>query len=657
MPLARRLAARYAGGAEPFDDLVQVASVGLVKALDRFDPERGTAFSTFAVPTILGELKRHFRDRGWSVHVPRDVQERILKVERAMAELPAKLGHSPTIQEIGHASGPRTRRSWRPCTPPRATTPFRWTRPRRWVMATSPGPLRDRIGSEDLSFETVEYGEAIGPVLQEISERDRKVLHLRFVEDMTQSEIADRVGVSQMHVSRILRATVEKLRQRIPQGGALAGGTSKTRNSAASPSGVSPLATSIVLARLVSEPAPGTFISAIRRSPAPSTSGPTRTSSVPSPSLMKIPTRPSEKSPSPDAETASPRRTVSASRSTGELGTGRQGAHHPGEHRPHRRARCERDGKLAGGLDRHSVVGGLRRDIAEADRRAAAPAGSTADLEAVREGRDQGEPEPERRLAFVRAGVEAVPLVGDRDFELVLVWNGADVKWTGFVLVGVQDDVVARLGDHGLQVGYPGAGEAERLAKSGDRLANHHHVLGGGGKGELESALCHAGDFPESFVTSEKASSLSACTGSSARRPVTSSTRFTASAPFAWNTAKPISASARTSARVEDRAEDGRVDERGGGEVDHRGGALIQQRHRAAAGESARCSSHARQKWSALLLLLRSARAQAPPSAHWRSYLDWRSLKPPARTRLPLSAYHQHGPVRELNELVRASRR
>jgi RNA polymerase sigma factor (sigma-70 family) len=149
MPLARRLAARYAGGAEPFDDLVQVASVGLVKAIDRFDPERGTAFSTFAVPTILGELKRHFRDRGWSVHVPRDVQERILKVERAMAELPAKLGHSPTVQEI--------------------------------------------------------------------SDRDRKVLHLRFVEDMTQSEIAERVGVSQMHVSRILRATIEKLRQQIPE--------------------------------------------------------------------------------------------------------------------------------------------------------------------------------------------------------------------------------------------------------------------------------------------------------------------------------------------------------------------------------------------------------------------------------------------------------
>jgi RNA polymerase sigma-B factor len=217
MPLARRLAARYAGGAEPFDDLVQVASVGLVKAIDRFDPARGTAFSTFAVPTILGELKRHFRDRGWSVHVPRDVQERILKVERAMSELPAKLGHSPTVQEIAErieATDEEVLEAMHAAQGHHAVS----------LDATStlgdgdePGPLRDRIGEEDLAFETVEYGEAIGPVLQEISERDRKVLHLRFVEDLTQSEIAEQVGVSQMHVSRILRATVEKLRQRIPE--------------------------------------------------------------------------------------------------------------------------------------------------------------------------------------------------------------------------------------------------------------------------------------------------------------------------------------------------------------------------------------------------------------------------------------------------------
>ena len=219
MPLARRLASRYAGGAEPFDDLLQVASVGLVKAIDRFDPDRGTAFSTFAVPTILGELKRHFRDRGWSVHVPRDVQERILKVEKAMAELPAKLGHTPTVQEIGQrieATDEQVLEAMHAAQGHHAVS----------LDATSsmgdgdePAPLRDRIGEEDLSFNTVEYGEAIGPVLKEISERDRTVLHLRFVEDMTQSEIAERVGVSQMHVSRILRATVDKLRQQIPEEG------------------------------------------------------------------------------------------------------------------------------------------------------------------------------------------------------------------------------------------------------------------------------------------------------------------------------------------------------------------------------------------------------------------------------------------------------
>jgi RNA polymerase sigma-B factor len=218
MPLARRLAARYAGGAEPFDDLVQVASVGLVKAIDRFDPVRGTAFSTFAVPTILGELKRHFRDRGWSVHVPRDVQERILKVEKALAELPAKLGHSPTVQEIGQriqATDEEVLEAMHAAQGHHAVS----------LDATSsmsdgeePGPLKDRIGAEDLSFDTVEYGEAIGPVLAQISERDRVVLHLRFVEDMTQSEIAERVGVSQMHVSRILRATIERLRKQVPEG-------------------------------------------------------------------------------------------------------------------------------------------------------------------------------------------------------------------------------------------------------------------------------------------------------------------------------------------------------------------------------------------------------------------------------------------------------
>ena len=216
MPLARRLASRYTGGAEPFDDLVQVASVGLVKAIDRFDPERGTAFSTFAVPTILGELKRHFRDRGWSVHVPRDVQERILKVERATAELPSRLGRAPTIRDIGERIEATDEQVLEAMHAAQGHHAISLDSTSTSGDGDEPAPLRDRIGGEDLSFETVEYGEAIAPVLKEISERDREVLRLRFVEDMTQSEIADRVGVSQMHVSRILRATIDKLRARIP---------------------------------------------------------------------------------------------------------------------------------------------------------------------------------------------------------------------------------------------------------------------------------------------------------------------------------------------------------------------------------------------------------------------------------------------------------
>ncbi len=215
MPLARRLASRYAGGAEPYDDLVQVASVGLVKAIDRFDPERGTAFSTFAVPTILGELKRHFRDRGWSVHVPRDVQERILKVERALAELPARLGRAPTVSDIAERLGVSDEQVLEAMHASQGHHAVSLDASSSLGDADEPAPLGDRIGADDLGFDTVEYGAAIEPTLRAISERDRMVLHLRFVEDLTQSEIAEQVGVSQMHVSRILRATLDKLREAV----------------------------------------------------------------------------------------------------------------------------------------------------------------------------------------------------------------------------------------------------------------------------------------------------------------------------------------------------------------------------------------------------------------------------------------------------------
>ena len=218
MPLARRLASRYSGGAEPFDDLVQVASVGLVKAIDRYEPERGTAFSTFAVPTILGELKRHFRDRGWSIHVPREVQERILKVERALAELPARLGRAPTVDDIAEKLGVSTEQVLEAMHASQGHHAVSLDASPAMGDGEEPAPLRERIGSEDVGYDTVEYGVAIEGALSEVSERDREILHLRFVEDLTQSEIAERVGISQMHVSRILRATLDDLRSAVAEG-------------------------------------------------------------------------------------------------------------------------------------------------------------------------------------------------------------------------------------------------------------------------------------------------------------------------------------------------------------------------------------------------------------------------------------------------------
>jgi RNA polymerase sigma-B factor len=218
MPLARRLAARYRGDRELLDDLVQVASLGLVKALDRFDPDRGVAFSSYAVPTILGELKRHFRDRGWSVRVPRDLQKRIARMDRAIAELPGKLGRAPSVNEIAE----------RLEVDPEEVLEAMEAGQAHHAMSldaqaqTEEGegiPLTERLGDSDPAFDTVEYGATITDALESLSERDRTVLHLRFVEDMTQTEIADRVGVSQMHVSRILRAAVERLRGEVDRRG------------------------------------------------------------------------------------------------------------------------------------------------------------------------------------------------------------------------------------------------------------------------------------------------------------------------------------------------------------------------------------------------------------------------------------------------------
>ena len=214
LPLARQLARRYERPDEPIDDLMQVASMGLVKAVDRFDPTRGTAFSSFAVPTILGELKRYFRDVGWAVHVPRSIQERVLEVNRAMTELSRSLGRSPTPAELAAATEFTAEEVLEALEAATAydSVPLDAPRPNG---DDDPDGVVDRLGAEDPGFELAEYSATLAPELRALPERDRLVLYLRFVEDLTQSEIAQQIGVSQMHVSRLIRAALAKLRSGI----------------------------------------------------------------------------------------------------------------------------------------------------------------------------------------------------------------------------------------------------------------------------------------------------------------------------------------------------------------------------------------------------------------------------------------------------------
>jgi len=215
LPLARQLARRYERQDEPLDDLLQVASMGLVKAIDRFDPSRGTAFSSFAVPTILGELKRYFRDVGWAVHVPRGMQERALEVNRAVSELSRTLSRSPTPAEIAEFTELALEEVLEAMEAATAYDSVSLEAPRSNGDGNGDGDageVVDRLGGEDPGYELAEYSATIAPQLRALPERDRLVLQLRFVEDLTQSEIAERIGVSQMHVSRLIRKALEQVR-------------------------------------------------------------------------------------------------------------------------------------------------------------------------------------------------------------------------------------------------------------------------------------------------------------------------------------------------------------------------------------------------------------------------------------------------------------
>jgi RNA polymerase sigma-B factor len=187
-----------------------VASIGLVKAVDRFEPERGTKFTSYAVPTILGELKRHFRDKGWALHVPRDLQERALAVSRETDRLSTRLGHSPSLGEVGKAVGCTVEEVLEASEAAGSYETASLDAPAS-RHGEGPSPLLDLVGDRDGGFDLVESREAIAETWRGLPAIEQKVVQLRFVEDLTQREIGERIGFSQMHVSRLLRRALTRL--------------------------------------------------------------------------------------------------------------------------------------------------------------------------------------------------------------------------------------------------------------------------------------------------------------------------------------------------------------------------------------------------------------------------------------------------------------
>src|ERR671923_570151 len=211
LPLARQLAARYKHAGEPYEDLVQVACVGLLKAVDRYEPGRGRGFVKYAVPTMLGELKRHFRDKGWSVHVPRATQELVLKVSEALGTLPAKLGRSARPRDLAKAVGAPVEEVLEAMEAATAYEAASLDAPRAAGDDEGDWTHGDALGADEHGYELVEIGETLRGTLEALPARERVILQLRFDQDMTQAEIAERVGVSQMHVSRLLRRSLDRL--------------------------------------------------------------------------------------------------------------------------------------------------------------------------------------------------------------------------------------------------------------------------------------------------------------------------------------------------------------------------------------------------------------------------------------------------------------
>ncbi|HEX8067262.1 MAG TPA: SigB/SigF/SigG family RNA polymerase sigma factor [Thermoleophilaceae bacterium] len=213
-PLARRLASRYRYTSEPYEDLVQVAMVGLVLAARRWDPGRGPSFPSYAVPTIMGELRRHIRDHGWVARVPRSLQENVLRVRAAHDDLCTALGRSPTPRELAAAVGLTTEDVLEAMEAASAFDADSLDRP---LDGDEGGgeTLIAGIGGHEPGYDVVEHGAAIGPAMAHLSSRERAIVAMRFFEDLTQSEIAARLGVSQMQVSRLLRRALDRLHEEV----------------------------------------------------------------------------------------------------------------------------------------------------------------------------------------------------------------------------------------------------------------------------------------------------------------------------------------------------------------------------------------------------------------------------------------------------------
>jgi RNA polymerase sigma-B factor len=218
LPLVRSLARRYSSRGEHFDDLVQVGSIGLIKAIDRFDLTRGVELTTYATPNIIGEIKRYFRDKGWSVRVPRGLQELNIRLNKVIDELVPKLQRSPTINEIAAAAGATPEEVLEALETSQAYNSVSLQAAPNGESGDDETGLIDYMGTEEAAYDTMEDRTMLAPGFAKLDARERYILHLRFFEGLTQSQIAARVGISQMHVSRLIRRALEKLRANIGEG-------------------------------------------------------------------------------------------------------------------------------------------------------------------------------------------------------------------------------------------------------------------------------------------------------------------------------------------------------------------------------------------------------------------------------------------------------